>query len=183
MAKAVRLTPAMSESRTPSAATAPPMRTTGTSASRSPAPTAVASGASDRASAAGPTAARALTCHDGVDHERDPERPRDGLGDRARRIGDLLAEGRDAGVAGEREEQQPGRAQDPVEASGAEVVEAVGAGGAAEGCAGDDERERDEDDGDDDPGDRAVLRMPRWLTAVSPPTAATAMGRCQVGAT
>ena len=50
----------------------------------------------------------------GVDHDRDAERDHDRAGDRAGRVADLFADRRDAGVPGEREEQQAGRLQDPV---------------------------------------------------------------------
>ena len=52
---------------------------------------------------------------DGVDDEGDPERERDGPGDRAGGVADLLAERGDAGVAGEREEQQGGGLEDPAD--------------------------------------------------------------------
>ena len=59
MAKPVRLSPAWSDSSTPSEATAAPTRTTGSRPARRPAPTASARGAAEVASAAGPAASRA----------------------------------------------------------------------------------------------------------------------------
>ena len=48
----------------------------------------------------------------GVDHQHAGQGARDRLGDGRGRVADLLAEGGDAGVAGEGEEQEPGSAQD-----------------------------------------------------------------------
>ena len=45
----------------------------------------------------------------GVDHQHAGQGARDRLGDGGGRVADLLAEGGDAGVAGEGEEQEPGR--------------------------------------------------------------------------
>jgi hypothetical protein len=61
MENAVRLIPSSSDRSTPSEATVAPTRTAGSSHARRPAPKAVASGASDPASAGAPAPASAAT--------------------------------------------------------------------------------------------------------------------------
>src|SRR4029077_10034585 len=85
-----------------------------------------------------------------VDRERDREREGYGLRDGVGGVVDLLAEGGDAGVAGEGEKQQPGGLEGAVGTVSGEISEVGGAGAATERGAGDDERQRDEYDGDDD---------------------------------
>ena len=51
---------------------------------------------------------------DRVHHQRDAQRQRNGAGDGARRIADLLTQGRDPRVTGEREKQQSRPLQHPV---------------------------------------------------------------------
>ena len=50
-----------------------------------------------------------------INDDRAPQGEHDGAGDRARGIDDLFAHRRDAGVSGEREEQQPGALEHPVD--------------------------------------------------------------------
>ncbi len=98
--------------RTPSAAMPAPTRTIGVSQSNREVLTTRPSGASLAAMASTGTAASSGDTDGGVDHQHAGQGPRDRLGDGGRRVADLLAERGDAGVAGEREEQEPAGAQD-----------------------------------------------------------------------
>ena len=80
MASAVRETPRINASSEPSAATAAPTVTTGTSPAGPPARTASANGAADTASRPGAQHAQHGERHSGIDHQRDPERQGDRRG-------------------------------------------------------------------------------------------------------
>ena len=117
MASVVRPIPAIRASRAPRLATAAPTPTSGTAQSASTASTALTSGVGAR-----PEVRAERQKHgrgdDGVDRNRDAESQGDRTRDRALRVADLLPERRDPRVAGEGEEEQPGRLEDPVEPAG-----------------------------------------------------------------
>ena len=81
---------------------------------RRPAPRRPA-GPAESASRSGPSTASNRHRHNGIDHQRDAQREQDRARNHPRRITHLLAEGGDPGVAGEGEEQQPGRLQHPAD--------------------------------------------------------------------
>ena len=96
----------------------------------------VASGARLPASARARAASSAATRRPRVDRHGDAERQRNGARDRARRVADLLAQRRDPGIAGEREEQQPGDCKHAVEAARATVAARQVAAGPRRRCRG-----------------------------------------------
>ena len=97
------------------AARRPPARPAPPSAARRVDGTSV-SGADDAARRSGPSAEQRRHRDDRVDHHGDAECEQDRARDRALRVPHLLAHRGDARVAGEGEEQQPGRLEHPVRA-------------------------------------------------------------------
>ena len=154
IASTVRETPGMRLRRTPSAAMPAPTRTIGVSQSNREVLTTRPSGASLAGDGIDGHGGEHGDTDGGVDHQHAGQGARDRLGDGGRRVADLLAEGGDAGVAGEREEQEPGGAQD----AGRRRVDrgdACERGGRARPAGDDDRGERDQRDreqalGDDD---------------------------------
>ena len=109
IASVVRETPSSSASSEPSAATAAPTPDHGTERRPPAARTASASGAVERSQPGRPEFRQHGDRDHGVDDQRDAQRERNGARNGAGGIAHLLAEGGDAGIPGEREEQQARR--------------------------------------------------------------------------
>ena len=98
--------------------------------------------------------------HGGVHDDDDAQGERDGPHDRVRRVADLLTQRRDAGIAGEGEEQQPRGLEDPVGPRAADGRQVPGIEGAASGPGDDDDREDEQRDRDQDSGQCGRSRDP-----------------------
>ena len=150
MARLVRPRPATRASSAPAAASAAPTRTTGPAQSQPVAATASASGSVEAPVASGPSTASTATPTTAYTTTAPARATDDGARDDAGRVADLLAEGGDPRVPGEREEQQTRRLQQPVGAvRESQSVEAPALPPPAQRRDGD--RERDQDQCDDDP--------------------------------
>ena len=158
IASIVRDTPGSRLNSTPSAASAAPMRTTGSSAGKGPRSTTNCSGACVAARSSTGTTASVVTATIVYTASTKASAAHDRPRDRPRRIPHLLAQRRNPRVAGECEEEEPGRAQH-VERTGVERRQPahVGVAGPPSDDHAGEHRQRD---GQDEAGDGGGAGQP-----------------------